>query len=474
LREIGLVLVSVWLAACVLSCDGDTSNPGLPQPPFTSKDMNDRGGETLAELAESLNDPSVMDCGVQPIDHIADFPGEYLDGYIRGVDISSLIEVEAVGGKFYDIDGCRVGDVIELLSYYGINWIRVRLWNDPFTAQGESYRGGGNDLQTAMAIGSRAKKWGMKFLLDFHYSDYWAHPGQQARPRDWVKYLTTDDLAPVLKSWTRDVLHIMSSEGGFLPDMVQIGNETVEGFCGLNESETPLAHIRPNEKKLLAAGLEAVREISQEYNYPIKTMLHAASSMITIDRYFGIMQDLDFDIMGFSYYPDSYGDRTDFETGLQNLADKYKKPICLLEYQIPFTAKSAYDGSFWSGNDPGNSNMASFIDTGAIRTMAGQAQAIRNMNNAIMNNTVSDGVRYGIGAFWWEAAWLPLPGTGWRGSSSREWYEMDLPGKRAIVWNDYPPRVSCADKGFFSFSGTALPSLNAFLQMMGKQQRPAL
>ena len=475
--KIRLVIFSFFIAALLfLSCDVNPEKNGLQKLPLTTKNMKDRGGETLAQLAESLNDLSAFDCSVIPIDNIASFPKEYLDGYIIGVDLSTIIEIEKLGGKFYDNDGYNVGDVIELLSYYGINWIRVRLWNDPFTADGKSYGAGGNDLETVMAIGRRAKKWGMKFLLDFHYSDFWAHPGQQARPKEWVKYQTADALAPVLKNWTKDVLYIMHSEGGFLPDMVQIGNETNKGFCGFYDAgyfET----IKTNEKKLLAAGLEAVREISGEFKYPILTMIHAAISMQQIDRYMQTMLQnpaLDFDVIGFSYYPgaggrDSYSDRTDFETGLQNLADKYKKPICMAEYQIQFTNQDGYGGGDLSYSDP---NTMSFIDTGADRTLSGQAQVIRSMNNAMMNNTVSGGVRYGIGSFWWEAAWLPVPGTNWRSVHSREWYEMDLPGKPAVEWADAPPSVACS-KAFFSFNGTALPSLNAFLQMMGKNSRPA-
>jgi len=469
-RKIGLFLISVTLAAWFfVSCGGDTAAP-QSQPPFTTKNTNDRGGETLAQLAESLGDPTVLDCGVAPVENIASFPEKYLDDYIRGVDLSSLIEVESVGGKFYDNDQCNVGDVMELLSYYGINWVRIRLWNDPFTADGLSYGGGGDDIKTVIAIGRRAKQWGMKVLLDFHYSDFWASPGQQARPKAWVDYQTADDLAPVLKTWTKDVLYVMSSQGGFLPDMVQIGNETNDGFCGFRD-QGGLENTKLNEKKLLAAGLEAVREISAEYKYPIRTMLHAASSMATIDHYMGIMlQDpaLDFDVIGFSYYPDSYGNRDDFDAGLANLAAKYKKPLCMAEYQTPFTNQNGYgSGSSSYSND----NARSFVDTGTDRTLSGQAQIIRNMNSDIMNCTESDGVTYGIGAFWWEAAWLPLPGTGWRGANSREWYTMDLPGKPATAWVDYPVRVSCANQAFFSFNGTALPSLNVFLQMMGKAAR---
>jgi len=473
------LLISVCLTVCLLSsCGGEPEKPDLPSTTFFTKDLKDRGGETLAQLAKSLNDPSAFNCAVAPIDNIDSFPKEYLDNYIIGVDLSTIIEIERLGGKFYDNDRYYVGDVIELLSYYGVNWIRARLWNDPYSSDGKSFGAGDCDLETVMKIGKRAKKWGMKFLLDFHYSDFWAHPGQQARPREWVKYRTADELAPVLKNWTKDALYIMRSFGGFLPDMIQIGNETNKGFCGFYDAgyfET----IKLNEKKLLAAGLEAVREISEEFNYPILTMIHAAININLADRYMNTMLNsspaLQFDVLGFSYYPDShaerdsYSTRADFEAGLQSLADKYKMPICLAEYQIDFTNQNGFGGGDLSYS---NTNTMSFIDTGTDRTLSGQAQAIRNMNNAVMNNTVSGGVRYGIGSFWWEAAWLPVPGTNWRSPASREWYEMDLPGKPAVEWVDWSPSVACS-KAFFSFNGTALPSLNVFLQMMGKEPRPA-
>jgi arabinogalactan endo-1,4-beta-galactosidase len=432
----------------------------------TTKDMNDRGGETVAQLV-SAYDASAADCVVAPIDNIDTFSQDYLDDYIRGVDISSIIEVEKAGGKFYDNDRYRVGDVLELLSYYGINWVRIRLWNDPFTFSGESYGGGGNDLETAIAISQRAKKRGIKVLLDFHYSDFWAHPGQQARPKAWVSYSRTDDLVPVPKQSPQDVLTQMQNAGA-LPDMVQIGNETVDGFCGFLDSGS-----KPNEKKLLSAGLAAVREISAQYGYSILTMLHATNGMTVIDWYMGVMQGLDFDIIGLSFYPRDHGNKTDFENGLQSLANKYRKPICVVEYSVPYTSKSHANSS---GPPLGNANTESFLDSGVTdRTIKSQAVTIRNLNNAVMNNTVAGGTRYGIGAFWWEPAWLPLQGTAWAFTASNEWYRADLPGKP--VNNSSPgsnPRVTEASKAFFSYSGTALPSLNAFLQMMGKETRPDL
>ena len=434
----------------------------------STKDYTDQGGQTIAELS-SLYDTSASDCNVNQIDNIASFSQSYLDDYIRGADISSIIEIENAGGKFYDIDGYRVGDVLELLSYYGINWVRVRLWNNPYTEAGLPYGGGTNDLETAIQISLRAKKWGMKVLLDFHYSDFWAHPGQQARPKDWVQYATADELAPVLKQYTKDVLTQMHN-AGVLPDMVQVGNETNWGFCGILD-DVPLNNTKPNEKKLFAAGLEAVREISAQYDKPIQTMLHAAGGMSTIDWWFGVMQSLNFDVIGLSFYPRDHGTKTDLESGLQSLANKYKKPICLVEYSVPYTSKSHSNSS---GPPSGNASTLSFLDSDVTdRTIKSQAVTIRNINNAVMNFTVSGGTRYGIGSFWWEPAWLPLSGSAWAFTASNEWYRMELPGQEGINQNmpGNNPRVTEASKAFFSYEGTALPSLNAFLQMMGKDPR---
>jgi len=435
-----------------------------------TKDDTDKNGQSIETLSE-LYDVTAADCNVIPIDNINTFTQEYLNNYIRGVDISSIIEVENAGGKFYDNDGYRVSDVLELLSCYGINWVRIRLWNDPYSIEGKPYGGGTNDLTKAIEISRRAKKWGMKVLLNFHYSDFWTHPGQQVIPKDWVKYATIDERVSALKQYTKDVLTQMFIND-VLPDMVQVGNETNWGFCGVLD-DGPLNNTRPNEKKLLSAGLEAVREINEQYSASIRTMLHAAGTMGTIDWWFNIMQTLDFDIIGISFYPQyNHGTRTDLQNGLLSLTGKYRKPICVVEYSVSYTERG---GEPYAFNMYGESNsiVRTFIDTGTDRTIAGQAQVIRNLNNDIMNYAAADGNQYGIGSFWWEAAWLPLQGTAWAFPASSEWYQMGLPGSDSEASNNpgENPRVSWANQAFFSFEGTVLPSVNAFLQMMGKPAR---
>ena len=92
--------------------------------------------------------------------------------FIKGADVSMLAEVEKHGGKYFDANGKQM-DALQILKANGFNYIRLRIWNDPKDAAGNGYGGGNNDLATTIALAKRAKANGMKFLLDFHYSDFW-------------------------------------------------------------------------------------------------------------------------------------------------------------------------------------------------------------------------------------------------------------------------------------------------------------
>lgn len=94
--------------------------------------------------------------------------------YIKGVDLSTLYELEKLGAKYYD-NGSEKG-ILEIMKSYDIDTVRLRLWNDPYSAEGEAYGAGTNDLQTTLAIGKKVTEAGMGVLLNFHYSDFWADP----------------------------------------------------------------------------------------------------------------------------------------------------------------------------------------------------------------------------------------------------------------------------------------------------------
>lgn len=147
--------------------------------------------------------------------------------FIKGADISTLLDAEKHGATFYDQNNQRK-DPIAILKENGVNYVRLRLWVDPQSASGEDYGGGNNDLATTLALAKRAKVQGMKLLLDFHYSDFWTDPGKQFKPKAWEK-MDYPQLKTAIHDYTRDTI-ARFKQAGVLPDMVQIGNEINGGI----------------------------------------------------------------------------------------------------------------------------------------------------------------------------------------------------------------------------------------------------
>ena len=124
------------------------------------------------------------------------------DDFIMGMDASSVLAQEASGVKYYNFDG-QEQDVFQTLAENGVNYIRVRVWNDPFDAEGHGYGGGNCTIDTALEIGKRANQYGMKLLVNFHYSDFWADPGKQMVPKAW-KGMDIETKCEALYQYTRD------------------------------------------------------------------------------------------------------------------------------------------------------------------------------------------------------------------------------------------------------------------------------
>ena len=106
-----------------------------------------------------------------------------MESFIKGMDVSSLKELEELGAKYYK-DG-QEKELLEILKEYGVNSIRLRLWNDPYSESGVPYGAGTNDLKTTTELAKRVLARDMGFLLDLHYSDFWADPGKQRIPKAW-------------------------------------------------------------------------------------------------------------------------------------------------------------------------------------------------------------------------------------------------------------------------------------------------
>ncbi|MFM6953953.1 MAG: beta-galactosidase GalA, partial [Sphingobacteriaceae bacterium] len=241
-----------------------------------------------------------------------------------GADISFLPELEAKGIKFSD-KGVEK-DPILILKEHGLNYVRLRIFNDPANAKGYAPGTGFCDLAHTKAMAKRVKAAGMKLLLDFHYSDYWADPGKQFKPAAWEN-LSPEELKKSLYTYTKKVMQELKDQGT-TPDMVQIGNEINHGILWPEGSVSNIDYLA----QLLKAGTAAVKSVDPT----VVMLLHVAlggqhdESTFFIDNM--LARGVQFDVIGESYYPKWHGTLADLEANLNGLVAKYDKQVIVVEY----------------------------------------------------------------------------------------------------------------------------------------------
>ena len=146
--------------------------------------------------------------------------------FVKGMDLSTLLEMERCGAKYYD-HGQEM-DILDIMKKYDVDTIRLRLWNDPKSESGEPYGAGNNDLAETIAIGKRVTDAGLGVLLNFHYSDFWADPGKQIKPKAWASY-GVEELEKAVYDFTKDSLQKVL-DAGVNVTMIQVGNELSNGL----------------------------------------------------------------------------------------------------------------------------------------------------------------------------------------------------------------------------------------------------
>ena len=312
------------------------------------------------------------------------------EGFIMGMDVSSVLSEEASGVKYFGYEG-KEQDLLLTLAQSGINYIRVRVWNDPFDADGNGFGGGNCNIDTAVEIGKRATKYGMKLLVDFHYSDFWADPGKQMVPRAW-KDMDVDTKADALYRYTKESLQKLKNAKVDV-GMVQIGNEITGGLAG----ETNWANIQ----KLLAAGSKAVREelpnalVAIHFANPEKE-----GSYYTFARRLDYYM-IDYDVFASSYYPFWHGTLDNLASVLSAVAKDFDKKVMVAETSYAYTPE---DTDF-NGNTIGE---GSNVTKNYPYTVQGQANCVLDVIDTVVNKTTG-----GIGVFYWEGAWITVGQNSW-------------------------------------------------------------
>ena len=389
------------------------------------------------------------------------------DDFMRGTDVSSFLSILNSGAKFYDYEGNELDGqgFFDLLADAGFNYIRLRVWNDPYDAEGHGYGGGNCDVEAAKTMGLWATNAGMKVLIDFHYSDFWADPGKQKAPKAWAGY-SADQKAEALDAFTYNSLKTLL-EAGVNVGMVQVGNETTGSICG----ESNWA----NKAKLFSAGSAATRRISAEYEHPILVAIHFtnpersgnyASQASNLNNY-----NVDYDVFASSWYPYWHGSTSNLTTVLKQVADNYGKQVVIAETSWAWTLDDGdgHDNTVRNGNNSSN-NAYPFSVQGQADELVSATKALTAVGEA------------GVGVFYWENAWIPVQyaydadgnldndiltsnkakweefGSGWASSYAAEYDPND-----AGVWYG---GSACDNQAMFDFNGKALDSLWTWKYMM--------
>lgn len=251
-------------------------------------------------------------------------------GRVLGADISFLPQLEARGMKFSDHG--QLQDAIQILKNHHFNYIRLRIFHNPAADSGYSPGKGFCDLAHTLAMAKRVKAAGLRLLLDFHYSDTWADPDKQFKPRAW-RDLHGAALEQAVHDYTRDVLAALNAQGT-PPDMVQVGNEISHGLLWPDaNTRLPDSLARyATLARLVQAGIAAVRETTPRSLVMLHIALggQAGLSNAWLDR----MQaaGVQFDVIGQSYYPKWHGTIADLQANLTQLARRYPQDVVVVEY----------------------------------------------------------------------------------------------------------------------------------------------
>ena len=405
---------------------------------------------------------------------------------IRGMDISSYLALKKAGVKYYDYEGNET-PLLKVLHDNGINYIRIRIWNDPFNADGETYGGGGNDVSTGVEIAKEAAQYDMKVLLDFHYSDFWAEPAVQLIPKAWKKDVNnTEKMCSDVYDFTKESIQKFKDAGANI-GMVQVGNEITNGLLGIysNRDKGESFNVIWGDKKkstevnkYLKAGIKAVRECTPQ----ALVALHLETPNVW--KYKTIMNtwkrdNVDYDVLGSSYYPfwsiAAKANTPKTLKDVQTLAASYGKMFAVFETSW---VNSLNDGD-GTPNSIGDSTSTGAYEVGP----QGQVNELTDLYDTVLSQD------NGLGTFYWEGAWIPVKagwtnweynkqiadqyGTGWASKGALGYFpdsKMYYKGKAA--WGG----TSWDNQALFDINGYPLQSLKFYKDSVskGKEQIIAL
>ena len=325
---------------------------------------------------------------------------------ISAVDISDYPKVLSYNPTFYDENNNEI-NFINALIQNGVNTIRLRLWVNPADES--------SSLEEVKEFSNELRSMGFKIWITPHFSDTWAHPGQQQIPTNWES-LSFEELKNQLYAHTSQIMSEIN------PDYIQIGNEINTGIL------FPHGNIADNQDQfveLVNVGVNAVRNNSSN----TKIILHCAG-FESSNWFFNIVKEVDYDVIGISYYPWWHGKSLDdLQNQLSNLSINFNKDILIAETSYPFTL----GWNDWTNNNVGLEEHLIIPEYPA--SPQGQKDFIRDIKNLILE------VNNGIGFCYWGAdriAWdgeTSTNGSTWENQAVFDFDNKELPVLKEFNFN---------------------------------------
>lgn len=326
--------------------------------------------------------------------------------FYKGMDISFLDEIEQGHGRFYETNG-QAMDCLDILQHNGVNSIRLRIWNEP--------PGRYCNLERTLVMAKRIKDRNLHFLLDFHYSDMWADPAKQNKPKAWER-LDFKALTQAVFQYTEKVMKALKDQGT-LPDMVQIGNEITPGMLWADGRVDGVFDTEQQWEKLttlVQSGIQAAKAVYPEVNI----MIHIdrggdnEASVKFYDRF--VQYGVEFNTIGLSYYSWWHGTLNDLRDNLIDLSERYGKDIVVVETAYPWTLESDNGLSFIVASEEQ-------LHPGYPATVEGQTSYLKDFVEIIRQ---TPGGR-GIGFHYWEPCWIPSK-LDWSVGHDNNWSNLTL------------------------------------------------
>lgn len=363
---------------------------------------------------------------------------------ILGIDTSTYLEELDHGARYWD--GGAAIDPLDAFAANGVDYMRIRVWNDPHSPAGEPYLAGNCDIDHYVRLARLAKSKGYRLLMDFHYSDFWADPGKQMIPKAWAGY-DVEQLADAVYSFTRACLE-KAVAADVAPQMIQVGNEITNGMLwpvGKLEADDGTRCNYENFCRLVKAGCRACRDVLPEAK--IALHLERSNDKAVYQEFFSQMAaaGVDYDIIGASYYPYWHGTPEELFENL-NACRVFGKELMVMELGYGFTLKPyCLDGEETRlVIDSDRAYVPGFTERYPI-TPEGQLAFVTDFLSLARENGIG-------GVFYWEPLWLPGDGICWASPAGQEYIHEE--GKSTA--NEW------ANQCLFDYEGKKLPAFDAY------------